>query len=321
MPNISAMPNSAHICLGVCTYQRPQMLLRCLLTVRRLTEPGGVRLSVLVVDNENNHDVAGLVERFMGIGHAIHYVGEPRRGIAQARNAILDKAAELGATWIAMLDDDQLVSADWLLRMWDAVQQTQADVVYNAVDHELPAPLPVWAFPKVEPRKWTIDAEYAATNGVLFRADLTDIQRRPLRFDEAYALTGGEDLDFFRRAHEGYALIVWTPDAVARETVPASKLTFGAQVHRAFWAEAVSTRQDRGHYGFLLAAAAKSLEVVECVIGGACHTVWAPFAALGGERRGRRHLLRGVERLAQAAGIAGGLGGVRPEPYRTIHGC
>lgn len=311
----------AHVCLGVPTYQRPQMLSRCLASIRRLEEPDGVRLSIVVVDNEAAPSSAEMVQ-FLAAGHRpIHYEHEPRRGIAQARNAILDKAAELGADWVAMLDDDQTVEPGWLLAMWNAVRFKSADVARSSVEMALPEPMPKWAFPKRPRRSWAVNLRHVATNGVLFRANLMDVSGAPLRFNERLALTGGEDMDFFTRAVLAGARIVRTPEAIATEFVPASKLTYSAQMWRSYWVAFSNTRRDINYHGALALFAAKPVKLAGAVLRGALALIAAPFAALLGAASGRKQLLKAGKQLATAAGIAAGLTGVRlPQPYRTIHG-
>lgn len=310
----------AHICLGVCTYQRPQMLVRCLLALQRLAEPDDVRLSIVVVDNEPFPAVAELVQAFGAKCRPVLYVNERRRGIAQARNAVLEKAAELRADWVAMIDDDQLVAPDWLVMMWRAQRLTRADVVSNTVEDEYPEPLPVWAFPRTKKRRWDLGARGAATNGVLFRAGLMGSDSAPLRFDTRFALTGGEDRDFFARAilYSGARIIV-TPEAVSVEVVPASKLSYGAQVWRSYWMEAVNVRQDRQYYG-PVAYIAKVMKILSALVNAIWALVCAPFAALKSGQCARKYLLKSGKQAGKAAGIMVGLAGPQPQPYRTIHG-
>lgn len=314
MNNCAAIRNSTHICLGVCTYQRPEMLLRCLLSIRRLKEPPGTRLSVVVVDNEPQPVSGALVDSFSSNGNAqpFHYVHEPRRGIPQARNAVLDKARALGADWIAMLDDDQLVGDDWLFWMWWSAEQTSADVVYGAVERLLPEPLPAWAFEGPPRHRWKYDMQWVPTNGVLFRAGLSDACARPLRFDESLALTGGEDRDFFGRAYDGDAKIIQTPQAVAQEIVPASKLTFRAQISRVYAESVVTTGRDPSN----------AWKLPRTLIRGTLALASAPIAWLYARRTGRRQLLKGAKHLARVAGMAVALWPWAPTPeiYRTIHG-
>ena len=309
------------ICLGVCTFGRPQMLHRCLTSLSRLETPPGCDVEIIVVDNHPTPIEQGIVDCFSHHGRPFHYVHERRRGIAQARNAILDKAMELRADFIAMVDDDQVAPPDWLETMWLAQQWSQADIVESSVEYDYPDALPLWAFPKSKKHRWKHSSDRAATNGVMFKAELADLGGAGLRFDEAYALTGGEDREFFWRAHRWGARIVRTPQAVITEFIPETKLTFSAQVARSYWIAVVNARQDVRFYGFIYAMLRKSFKATHSLISGLLIVVYTPFAFLGDRTYGRCQLLRGSIRIAKAAGIAVGLTGVaRPEPYQTIHG-
>ena len=306
------------ICIGVCTYKRPVMLRSCLSSLAPLQIPDGCALSVVVVDNDSTPTSRENVEAFNGLSEGIpfHYGHEPKRGISQARNAILDAAAGLRADWIVMIDDDQIVPIDWLLKMWSAQRETGADVVQGSVDLVYPDPLPRWAFPKQKRDKWNYDANRAATNGVLFRVGLNDKEGQPLRFSPDFDLTGAEDRDFFIRAKLGGARIVFTPEAVAREFVPEPKLTFLAQIRRAYCFEVVMVRQDRQLFGFLPTLATKSAKFSECLIEGLRLLAEAPFAA-----NGRKKLLKGVKKLSKAGGIFAGLTGLaNAHLYENIYG-
>lgn len=321
MLNNFHVPGTVHICLGVCTYKRPEMLIRCLHSLVQIAAPAGCYLSIVVIDNETlpvSRDLVGTY-RSEDAG-AFHYVHQPARGIAQARNALLDKAAALNAGWCAMIDDDQTVPPDWLQAMWRAVVQEKADIVYNAVRAEMPKPLPAWAFPSTKKPRWIIGATNAATKGLLFRTDITDDYGVPLRFDEAFGLTGGEDRDFVQRAIHNRALVVWTPEAVSTEWVPASKLTFRAQVYRAYWSEQIKTRQDRSYYGWP-AYAAKAAKLFRTLFRAMRVFAYVPFVWPFAPHKGRRYALRASKYLAEVAGIFTGLtGATRPEPYRITHG-
>lgn len=326
MLNNFQAPGAAHICLGVCTFQRPYLLMQCLQSLRGMDVPDLARLTIVVIDNEPTPQAHELVQSFVVAGSSVPilYVHEPRRGIAQARNAVLDKADEIGAGWIAMIDDDQTVPADWLVRMWQSRPPRhgeQADVVKSNVRYEMPDPLPAWAPGKQKSSGWKLDMLTTATNGVLFRAGLLDRNRAPLRFDEGFALTGGEDSDFFARAHQGGAYIVLTPDAVIFEHLPASRLTLSAQLGRCYWQSYGDTRRDVTYHGFIAAMAVKSTKFTKSLFKGLTALALAPFVALVSRQSARRKVLRGCKAIATAAGISSGLLGLaRPEPYRTIHG-
>lgn len=311
------------ICLGVCTYKRPKMLMKCLASLRQVYPPKGAQLVIVVVDNEASQTIRAVVNSFTESDYRtpILYVSESRRGIAQARNAILDVAATQDAHWIAMVDDDMTVKPDWLEHMMFGTR-IGADVVQCSVDREMPEPLPAWAFPaKKGDHHWDLNRKHAQTCGILFKAGMIDKQGTPLRFNETYALTGGEDRDFFRRAWMAGYRIVKTPDAVATEAVPASKLTLRAQIFSAFWAEAMNTRQDRLLHGFVITLVPRMFRFWRIFAGSLLNFGLGGVAAIGNRQRGRARLLKAMKQMGKASGIFVGMTGVaRPQPYQTTHG-
>jgi glycosyltransferase involved in cell wall biosynthesis len=311
------------ICLGVCTRQRPILLSQCLDSIQDLDIPDQSGLMIVIVDNDDTASARGLVEGFQreNPNLAVFYLHEPRRGIALARNAILRFAQQHLSDWIVMLDDDQRVPSSWLLDLFAAQFKTGAEVVKSSVTYHYPDPLPRWAFPKGRPHKWQLNAEMAATNGVLFSGALIDPHDFGLRFREAYNLSCGEDRDFFKSASMAGALIVHTPDAVAYEMMPPSKLTFTTQVRRQFHEEWVNTQQDMRFHGASRTILRKSCKAAQMILHGAILTLLSPLSALFSPRRGRKQLLKGAKRFAKAFGLITGLvSSARPAPYQNVHG-
>jgi succinoglycan biosynthesis protein ExoM len=319
--------HSAHtmtrICLGICTRQRPILLSQCLASIQDLDIPAQSGLMIVIVDNDETPIARGLVEAFQRENPdlAVFYLHEPRTGIAIARNAILRFARNHLSDWIVMLDDDQRVPHSWLVDMIEAQFKTGADVVKSSVTFHYPDPMPRWAFPKTKPHKWRLDADIATTNGVLFSGALIDPHDFNLRFREVYNLSSGEDRDFFKSAQLAGALIVHTPDAVAYEMLPPSRLTFMAQVQREFHQEWVNAQQDKRFHGALRTTLRKGVKAAHLIINGSVHSLLSPLSMLLSPRRGRKQLLKGAKRLAKAFGlITGLLTSARPAPYQTVHG-
>jgi succinoglycan biosynthesis protein ExoM len=98
-------------------------------------DPGALEL--VVVDNDQVAVGPGDVD---GPGREapfpVHYVHEPRPGVAHARNAAMAKAA--GAL-IAFLDDDEEAPAGWLAALLAAQARYEADVVFGPVRARAPA--------------------------------------------------------------------------------------------------------------------------------------------------------------------------------------
>lgn len=323
MLQIHSAQTMTRICLGICTRQRPILLSQCLESIQDLDIPDQSGLMIVIVDNDDTASARGLVEDFQreNPNLAVYYLHEPRQGIALARNAILRFARNHLSDWIVMLDDDQHVPHSWLLDLFAAQFKTGADVVKSSVTYHYPDPLPRWAFPKTKPHKWRLNADLATTNGVLFSGALIDPHDFGLRFREAYNLSSGEDRDFFKSARRGGALIVHTPDAVAYEMLPPSRLTFMAQVQREFHQEWVNAQQDKRFHGALRTIVRKCAKVTHMIVHGIALTLLSPLSALFSLRRGRKQLLKGAKRLAKAFGLITGLvSSARPAPYQTVHG-
>ena len=311
----------ARIALGVCTFKRPQMLAECLASLARLQIPSLDSLFIIVADNNRQPVEQGLVDGFSHGDRPFIHVHERRRGIAFARNAILTKAREIGADFVAMVDDDQQVPEGWLQEMMGAQRSTGADVVRSSVDCVYPDPMPLWAFPKKRNTAMRLGLRHAATNGVLFRSRIEDASGKLLWFDDRWALTGSEDRDFFRRASHAGASIVQTPYAVIREFLPAEKLSFSYQVHRDYCIGATEACQDVRFYGLLLGMLKKSVRATSWLAGGIGRlALSAPMLPVS-VRRSRKLCLDGSKRLAKAAGTIAGLSGLaHPELYRNVHG-
>lgn len=290
------------IAVCVCTCGRPKMLADCLASLERLSVPSGVAVTVVVIDNEpqpnNESVVANWGKTLSGLNYA--YVHEPRRGISQARNAALEKAQELGAGWIAFIDDDELAESGWLEALWSAARKRGADVVAG--------PVPQYSADGVMLRGCPSRSEgsrmkHCAAGNVLFKASLAS--EKKLRFDSRFNLTGGEDTDFFGRAAKLGATIVWTCAAIAREIVPPTRLTLRYHASVGF------------RRGLRIGVGAKAgKKIVQSVVG----SLMLPLTIVMGRDVFRRRLWRLIENLAFLVGVVMGMFGYTAEHYKRVHG-
>src|SRR5919197_3828903 len=92
------------------TYNRAAHLRRTLASVlgQRTTAR---RYEVIVVDNNSTDDTRAEVERASAGGADVRYVLERNQGVSYARNAGIAVAR---APWVAFVDDDVCVDADWI---------------------------------------------------------------------------------------------------------------------------------------------------------------------------------------------------------------
>ena len=324
-PAVAAPPRHAHaeaafpvlVCIGVCTAGRPRLLAKCLASLVRQPAPPGHRYCFIIVDNESKPAVRQIVEAAsVHSRHAMRYEHEPRRGISFARNRALQKALALGAQWVGFIDDDETAAPEWLARLLEAARRYDAEVIHGPVMPRYPDPRPFWALLPPSELADGDETKFAATGNVLFAASLIRSDGLGLRFDEAMALTGGEDTDFFLRAKMRGVRIVYSADAVAYEEIAPERLTFARQMKLAFRNGANDVYIKRKHYGtgrILLRRLPQSpLRLARGIL---LIAVSPALAAFGAERF-KTAALAGGRLLFKTLGVLAGLVWLRPKPYR-----
>lgn len=131
------------ISLVVCTFNRADILPRCLAAACRQTLPPS-DYEVVVVDNASTDHTAAIVQSFArrGGGPAVRYLYEPVKGLSQARNAGTGAAR---APLIGYIDDDAIADPHLLcetVQVFDAYPG--AGCVGGRIDLCLPPDLPWW---------------------------------------------------------------------------------------------------------------------------------------------------------------------------------
>ena len=112
-----------------------------------------------------------------------------------------------------------------------------ADVVTGPVVPRFESDVPAWvtrgAFfgPRQHPDGQRLEVAFTK-HDVLLRAAIPG--ELGILFDNRFALTGGEDTDFFMRVHRAGNRIVWAADAIVTETVPPSRTTVGWVLRRGY---------------------------------------------------------------------------------------
>lgn len=294
------------------------MLRLCLHSVASQLVSPQIAVEIVVVDNEGEPNNAALVQEVAArCRFPVHYVHEPRRGIPQARNAALEKSRSLGADWIAFTDDDCWASPTWLASLVDAAGRHKADVVYGRREFLFPTPLPFWAM-RAEQGTYAEGEQlpYAATHNVLASARLVSESR--MRFDER--LAHGEDTDFFHRAAQRGARIVYSADPLVLEVVSADRATLHYQTRRAYYYAASRSSFHRRYKGAHKAAAKLAVRCAFQAPVAIARLAAAPLALPFSEDTFRELVAKGTARLAGAAGATAGLFGFHGNPYRRIDG-
>jgi glycosyltransferase involved in cell wall biosynthesis len=224
------------ISLVICTYNRADILPRCLSAACRQTIPLS-DYQVVIVDNASTDHTRHVVKQFGGPrGLDIHYVYHPVKGLSHARNAGMAAAC---APILVYIDDDAIAAPDllWhLLRTFDSHER--AACAGGRIDITLPAQLPKWYssffdgyyskfdLGTTEVTKAQEIWQYPFGANIAFRSE-------PLRSIGGFNTTmgrigkdysGGEEIDaVIRLAQLGYE-VFYNPAAVVRHVILPSRV-------------------------------------------------------------------------------------------------
>jgi succinoglycan biosynthesis protein ExoM len=217
------------VAVCVCTYRRPFELERLLNAMSKMARPAGVQF--VIVDNDaSNPKTRDMVHQFEKACRApVTYVLEPEPGLSAARNAAFQAARVAGASTVALLDDDEWPSEEWLMQLVETYRSTGAAVVggpvYPVFEGGAPPPgkyRSFWSVGKGQLRGST--HVYCTCNCLVDLAAVAFLGEQP--FASAFNFTGGEDVVFFRRLHAAGIRMAWCDGAIAFEGISAERATF-----------------------------------------------------------------------------------------------
>jgi succinoglycan biosynthesis protein ExoM len=215
------------VAICICTYQRTDKLRR-LLEILKQVELGTLPASavtVIVVDNDPQEANAALCREMAAqLPIALLYLEEPRSGVTHARNSGIQKALELGADFVALIDDDDIPEADWLLKLLQRQATTNADLVFGVWQQD--PDMPDWVrkskiFRDPDKSKNIASSgryglpSYASTCNVMAGRDiLLRLSEQGPVFSHNFMYSGGEDKDMFIRARKLGAKLESAEDSV-----------------------------------------------------------------------------------------------------------
>lgn len=211
------------ISICVCTCARPGQLALLLERLRTQQGPPTI-LEVIVVDNDAAASARTVVTAAR-LPWPLRYDVQPVKSIALTRNRAITLAH---GDWIALLDDDELPQADWLVQLHAAAVRFGADGVFGPVVSVLPATTPSWirrgdfygrqrfATGTLVPRN-----ELRTSNALIAASWLRSI---PGPFNPEYGLTGAEDSELLTRLANAGARFVWCDEAAVTEPIAPERL-------------------------------------------------------------------------------------------------
>jgi succinoglycan biosynthesis protein ExoM len=231
---------TASILIGIPTFRRPLGLEKLLLSLN--TQDINDRFCVLVVDNDfAEHQGKDVCERLISEG-ALNYrldcITIETRGIAEARNAVLHEIRIGYQTikWLAMLDDDEWPTPNWLSQLSTTNERFSADVTGGPVERIFPEGTPdsivaLNAFKSKSLHSRTIKCIESTAN---FLMSVAFIRSSELSFDVSFSMSGGSDRDFFMRCKKAGARFAWASSARVYEDFPQTRCTSSWALQRAY---------------------------------------------------------------------------------------
>jgi len=193
-------------------------------------------LELVIVDNDKVPSAQPTATALAAAApFAVIYVHEPDPGVANARNAALERAS---GDFIAFLDDDEEAPPGWLAALMEAQARFDADVVFGPVRGRAPAQVTQHRdyletfFSRLGPEEaGLIDHYYGCGDSLLRRAALPD-PKRP--FSAIRNHIGGEDDLLFGQMKANGARFAWAPDAWVWEDPVPARLSLDYTIRRAF---------------------------------------------------------------------------------------
>jgi glycosyltransferase involved in cell wall biosynthesis len=297
------------------------MLATCLRSLAAQRPSSLFSSSLVVIDNNPKPEALPVVERVAAEGGvAIRHIHEPDPGIPVARNRALDAAVEMGADWLAFIDDDEEAPADWLENLIGAAIKYDVDVIQGGA-------VPVWEghlrrFVSEPRKKVPREGEvwpFVSTMNVAFKISAVRRGSELLRFDEkTFRFTGGSDVEFFRRVGAAGAKIIGTSTANVIERVPAERLTFKWQLQRAMRTGGTGVAMARTRSGGI--SPGLRLRILAQLVLGFGKLLLLPIHLLFGLDHFERKVARDGWRMAHSVGELRASLGSPPQPYLRIEG-
>ncbi|HEY4940803.1 MAG TPA: glycosyltransferase family A protein [Rhizomicrobium sp.] len=305
------------VTVAIPTFRRPRGLERLLEALARLETTAC--MTVLVADNdcekhEGSDQCAAM--RARGYRWPLRSLVVPQRGIAQVRNALVEVAlGDARMDFLAMLDDDEWPEPHWLEALLREQAKTGAGVLQGSILFDFEDKPDAWAktfdgMSDIRHASGPVEMLQGAGNLLMTRAALQALPGA--KFDPAFALTGGEDSDFFVRLKALGTRFAWSDEAVAHTFVPATRTSLKWALSRAYGVGNSDMRVFLKYRPSLLARLSELAKIASALL-------LSPllFVILAFDANRRADALR---RMFRAAGKATALFGRQYNEYSVIHG-
>ena len=206
------------ILISIPTYNRNKSLIDCIKSIKKLNTDGFFNVEILIVDNSKNNNSYKHVKEFNKKNHLkIYQVHEKKRGIVFARNKCLQVARKLKPTYVAFIDDDCIISKNWLNNIHKLLNKVDADVITGPQLYEARKKDNLTYLFEKKYKKKLLRVRWAASNNVIFKFDILKKQKN-IKFDKNLNKFGmGEDQLFFSIINKIGYNIYWSKEISVTE--------------------------------------------------------------------------------------------------------
>ena len=297
------------VIIAIPTFKRPKSLARLLYAIARLKTDA--EISVLVADNDGQaHQGFDFCEDLApGYRWPLKAVIESARGIAQVRNRLVAEALKSDAQFIAMIDDDEWPDENWIEEFLRAQHAVRADAIQGSVlfTGTASGSKPV---PDIRHASGLVEMLEGAGN-LLVRREVFETIAAPW-FDPAFALTGGEDFDFFMRLKKAGCRFAWADQAQALGDVPPLRNELTWVMRRAYSNGNSDMRVILKHRPGLVSMAREASKIAGALLLSLPLALILAFSP--------NHRRQPLTRLCRAAGKLTAMAGQRYNEYAVVHG-
>jgi succinoglycan biosynthesis protein ExoM len=195
------------------------------LSLEQQNLPPEVSIETLVVDNDPDESGNHICEKFAkSTKLCLKYFRQPLKNISLTRNVAVKHAT---GTYLLFIDDDEVASSEWVMRMLQTIEFYDVDGVVGAVWPDFHPETPNWmkkcyVFHRFRPQTGAACTTMSTSNCIV-KASL--LKNMPGPFDSRYGLTGGEDTQLFRQLYRAGAKFVSSRESWAKEYIPPERTT------------------------------------------------------------------------------------------------
>ena len=234
----------------VPTYNRSALLRKTITSLLNATIPPGLKVAILVVDNNSKDDTRQVVQQLQSqisvqTSCSLVYVYETAQGLSNARNAgISAGSGEL----IGFIDDDEEIAPDWYQVVAREFSDTATQFIGGPYLANYAAPIPFWLPPGYHAAIGVVDPKPRTAFNPSFSGNLMGgnavIRRSVFEVVGLYSpklgrsgkgLLSEEDAEFYRRLLAANLHGLHVPDLIIYHHIPAERLTLTYHRRWCFW--------------------------------------------------------------------------------------